>query len=83
LGSDSFILSVRLFYVASQEGQVPQVMGMISIKRSTPTPSLMVSCLMSLGMLITSDVYQVSYQINNLSNETLTFFPIFIARLIS
>jgi L-type amino acid transporter 8 len=35
------------------------VMGMISVKRSTPTPSLIVSCLMSLGMLITSDVYEL------------------------
>lgn len=34
-------------------------MGMISVKRSTPTPSLIVSCLMSLTMLITSDVYQL------------------------
>ena len=30
---------------------------MISIVTSTPTPSLIVSCLMSLAMLITSDVY--------------------------
>lgn len=30
---------------------------MISIINSTPTPSLIVSCIMSLAMLITSDVY--------------------------
>lgn len=55
----SSILLLRLFYVASQERQVPHVMGMISVERSTPTPSLIVSCLMSLGMLVTSDVYQL------------------------
>lgn len=30
---------------------------MISINTSTPTPSLIISCVMSLAMLITSDVY--------------------------
>lgn len=49
--------TARLFYVASQEKQVPMVMGMISVNRSTPTPSLLVSCLITLVMLIQSDVY--------------------------
>ena len=49
--------TARLFYVASQEKQVPSVMGMISIHNSTPTPSLIVSCAMSLAMLVQSDVY--------------------------
>lgn len=43
--------------MGSQEKQVPKVLGMISVITSTPTPSLIVSCLMSLAMLITSDVY--------------------------
>lgn len=51
--------TARLFYVGSQEKQVPRVLGMISITTSTPTPSLIVSCLMSLGMLVTSDVYKL------------------------
>ena len=49
--------TARLFYVASQEKQVPPLMGMISVKRSTPTPSLLVSCLVTLMMLVQSNVY--------------------------
>ena len=47
----------RLFYVGSQEQQVPRVMGMISMHYSTPVFSLVISCILSLIMLITSDVY--------------------------
>ena len=32
-------------------------MGMISVQRSTPTPSLLLTCLVTLVMLIQSDVY--------------------------
>jgi amino acid transporter len=49
--------TARLFYVASQEKQVPEMMGMISVNRSTPTPSLLVSCLITLAMLVQPDVY--------------------------
>jgi amino acid transporter len=46
-----------LFYVGSQEKHVPSLLGMISAKRATPVPSLLVSCVMSLVMLTSRDVY--------------------------
>ncbi|KAI1285497.1 Y+L amino acid transporter 2 [Halotydeus destructor] len=49
--------TARLFYVGSQEKQVPVLLGMISLRRSTPVPSLIVSCTLSLLMLVTVDVY--------------------------
>ncbi|KFM76899.1 Large neutral amino acids transporter small subunit 2, partial [Stegodyphus mimosarum] len=49
--------SARFFAMASHEGQLPEVLGMISICRCTPVPSLLLTCFMSLVMLCTSNIY--------------------------
>ncbi|XP_076337236.1 large neutral amino acids transporter small subunit 2-like isoform X1 [Tachypleus tridentatus] len=49
--------SSRLFYVGAQEGHLPIIFGMIHYKRCTPTPSLMFTCVLSVAMLTTSDIY--------------------------
>jgi amino acid transporter len=52
-------LLIRLFCVGAQEKQLPSILGMIHIKKSTPTPSLIFSCFLSLLMLFTNDIYQL------------------------
>ncbi|XP_015912619.1 large neutral amino acids transporter small subunit 2-like [Parasteatoda tepidariorum] len=49
--------SGRFFAMAAQEGQLPEILGMINVKRCTPVPAVLLTCLMSLMMLCTSDVY--------------------------
>ncbi|XP_054165033.1 Y+L amino acid transporter 2-like [Oppia nitens] len=51
--------SARLFCVGAQQKHLPSIFGMIHINRSTPTPSLIISCILSLLMLVTSDIYQL------------------------
>lgn len=47
----------RLFCVGAQENQLPNIFGMINIHYSTPTPSLILGCILSLLMLTSSDVF--------------------------
>ncbi|CAH1117381.1 unnamed protein product [Phaedon cochleariae] len=49
--------SSRLFQTGSQEGHLPDLFSFIHVKRSTPVPSLIFTCLTSLAMLLISDVY--------------------------
>ncbi|XP_018569638.1 large neutral amino acids transporter small subunit 1 [Anoplophora glabripennis] len=49
--------SSRLFLTGSQEGHLPDLFSFIHIKRSTPIPSLIFTCVTSLAMLLISDAY--------------------------
>ncbi|GFR18771.1 large neutral amino acids transporter small subunit 2 [Trichonephila clavata] len=49
--------SARFFATGAHEGQLPEILGMISIRRCTPVPALLLTCMMSLLMLCTSDIY--------------------------
>lgn len=49
--------SSRLFAIGSQYGQLPAILGMIHVKRCTPTPALIFTCMASLITLLTSDIY--------------------------
>lgn len=47
----------RLFFVGSQEGHLPSLLSYIHIRRFTPIPSLLLTGLVTILMLFTSDVY--------------------------
>lgn len=49
--------SARLFATGAQEGHLPSFFTLFHVKQQTPIPSLIVSCLISLVMLLTADVY--------------------------
>ncbi|XP_044268349.1 large neutral amino acids transporter small subunit 2-like [Tribolium madens] len=49
--------SSRLFLTGSQEGHLPDLFSFIHVKRMTPIPSLIFTCVTSLAMLLVSDVF--------------------------
>ncbi|XP_069691973.1 large neutral amino acids transporter small subunit 1 isoform X2 [Periplaneta americana] len=51
--------SARLFLAGAQEGHLPPFFSFIHIRKFTPVPSLLFTCLMSLVMLCSSDVFQL------------------------
>lgn len=51
--------SGRLFLVGAQEGHLPSFFSFIHIRKFTPVPSLIFTCLMSLVMLCSCDVFQL------------------------
>ncbi|ERL87094.1 hypothetical protein D910_04494 [Dendroctonus ponderosae] len=51
--------SARLFATGSQEGHLPALFSYIHIRRNTPIPSLIFTCLASLAMLFVRDVLQL------------------------
>ncbi|KAG8182750.1 hypothetical protein JTE90_023390 [Oedothorax gibbosus] len=51
--------SARFFATGAHEGQLPEILGMISVRRCTPVPALLLTCMMSLLMLCTSDIYSL------------------------
>jgi amino acid transporter len=46
----------RMFYVGARNGQLPELLSMINVRYLTPMPSLVLLCILSLFMLISSDV---------------------------
>ncbi|KAK4288900.1 hypothetical protein Pmani_038102 [Petrolisthes manimaculis] len=48
--------SSRLFFVGARQGHLPQILSLINMKNYTPVPSLIFLGLMTLFMLITSDL---------------------------
>ncbi|KAF7281381.1 juvenile hormone Inducible-21 [Rhynchophorus ferrugineus] len=51
--------SSRLFLTGSQEKHLPELFSFIHVKRNTPIPSLIFTCVTSLAMLLISDVKQL------------------------
>ncbi|KAF5293135.1 hypothetical protein FQA39_LY13745 [Lamprigera yunnana] len=49
--------SARLFLTGSQEGHLPSLFSFIHVKRMTPVPSLIFTCITSLIMLSVSDIF--------------------------
>ncbi|XP_039277528.1 Y+L amino acid transporter 2 isoform X2 [Nilaparvata lugens] len=50
------LTSSRLFYAGACEGQMPEILTMIQIKRLTPTPAVLCIALLSLLYLTVSDI---------------------------
>lgn len=54
--------SNRLFYAGAMEGQMPEILTMIQIKRMTPAPAVLFMAFLSLAYLGSSDIYAlISY----------------------
>jgi len=51
------LTSSRLFYAGAINGQMPEILTMIQITRLTPTPAVIVMCLLSLVYLTSSDIF--------------------------
>ncbi|XP_051884065.1 solute carrier family 7 member 10a isoform X2 [Pristis pectinata] len=49
--------SSRLCYAGARQGHLPSLLAMIHMKRCTPIPALLCSCVTSLLMLIIADIY--------------------------
>lgn len=47
----------RLFYAGAREGHLPALLAMIHLRRHTPVPALLVTCVSTLLMLVTGDIY--------------------------
>ncbi|KAL1458502.1 hypothetical protein WDU94_008647 [Cyamophila willieti] len=72
--------SARLFSTGSQEGHLPPLFSYIHITRHTPVFSLIFTCLMSVLMLVTSDVFAL---INYMSVALWISVGVCIAGLVS
>ncbi|XP_068211574.1 large neutral amino acids transporter small subunit 2-like isoform X3 [Palaemon carinicauda] len=56
------LTSSRLFYAGALEGQMPEILTMIQIKRMTPTPAVLFMAFLSLIYLGSSNIYAlISY----------------------
>jgi solute carrier family 7 L-type amino acid transporter-like protein len=51
------LTSSRLFYAGACEGQMPEILSMIQVKKMTPAPAVLVVALLSLLYLCSSDIY--------------------------
>ncbi|KAM6202556.1 large neutral amino acids transporter small subunit 2 [Rhynchocyon petersi] len=72
----SLFTSSRLFFAGAREGQLPIVLAMIHVKRCTPIPALLFTCISTLLMLVTSDIYTL---INYVGFINYLFYGVTIA----
>ncbi|XP_044532823.1 large neutral amino acids transporter small subunit 2-like [Gracilinanus agilis] len=72
----SLFTSSRLFFAGAREGHLPSVLAMIHVKRRTPIPALLFTCISTLLMLVTSDIYTL---INYVGFINYLFYGITIA----
>ncbi|XP_048788957.1 large neutral amino acids transporter small subunit 2-like [Lagopus muta] len=47
----------RLFYAGARRGHLPALLAMIHVHRKTPVPALLLTCAMTLLMLVTGELY--------------------------
>lgn len=72
----SLFTSSRLFFAGAREGHLPSVLAMIHLKRCTPIPALLFTCISTLLMLVTSDIYTL---INYVGFINYLFYGVTIA----
>jgi len=49
--------SARICFVGAKQGHFPKSLALINVDKFTPVPSLIFLCILSVGMLVTSDVF--------------------------
>ncbi|XP_068135856.1 cystine/glutamate transporter [Hyperolius riggenbachi] len=69
----------RMFYVASREGHLPEILSMIHVHRHTPLPAVIVLYPVTMIMLFTGDLYSL---LNFLSFARIFFIGLAVAGLI-
>lgn len=53
------LTSSRLFYAGACEGQMPEILSMIQVKKMTPAPAVLIVALLSLVYLGSSDIFRL------------------------
>jgi len=53
------LTSSRLFYAGACEGQMPEILSMIQVNKMTPAPAVLISALLSLGYLCSSNIFSL------------------------
>uniref|UniRef100_A0A8C8VFD5 Cystine/glutamate transporter n=1 Tax=Pelusios castaneus TaxID=367368 RepID=A0A8C8VFD5_9SAUR len=69
----------RMFYVASREGHLPEILSMIHVRKHTPLPAVIVLHPLTMIMLFTGDIYSL---LNFLSFARWLFIGLVVAGLI-